>query len=263
VTTWIDSHCHLQERYVAGEDEAGALAALEHAATVGVAGVVCVGTDEATSRQAVDLARRTAGMEGVPAVRAVVGVHPHEGAPDLAWLSALLAEGAPEVVGVGECGLDYHYDNAPRAEQRRSFAAQLHLAQEHDLAVVIHARDAWEDLFDVLGTEGMPRATVLHCFTGGPAEAARLLEIGATISFSGIVTFKNAQEVRDAAALVPATSLLVETDSPFLAPVPHRGQPNEPAMVGVVGRALSEARGESEDDTAAATSANAARIFHF
>ena len=128
-------------------------------------------------------------------------------------------------MAVGECGLDYHYEHSPRRAQRAAFAEQIALAHRHGLALVIHAREAWDDLFDVLGAEGVPERTVLHCFTGGPAEARRCLDAGMFVSFSGIVTFKNAAEVREAAARCPLDRLLVETDSPFLAPVPHRGRP--------------------------------------
>ena len=141
-----------------------------------------------------------------------------------------MAAGDP-LVAVGECGLDYHYDHSPRDAQRTAFAEQIALAQRHGLALVIHARQAWDDLFDVLEAEGVPERTVLHCFTGGPEEARRCLDAGMFVSFSGIVTFKNAVEVREAAALCPLDRLLVETDSPFLAPAPHRGKANEPAFV--------------------------------
>ena len=260
MSTWVDSHCHLQERYLPGEDGADALEALRRARAAGVEAVVCVGTDEATSRQAVALAADQRG-DDLPTLRAVVGLHPHEGYEDLRWLASILDDGDPAVVGVGECGLDYHYDNAPREAQRRSFAEQIAMAHEHDLALVIHARDAWDDLFDVLACEGVPTETVLHCFTGGPSEAARLVSLGITVSFSGIVTFKNADDLRASVAEVPLERLLIETDSPFLAPVPHRGQPHEPALVPLVGAAIAAVRDQSDDLVATATSANAARIF--
>lgn len=258
--SWVDSHCHLQERYLP-EDDSGAVESLLRARSAGIDAVVCVGTDMSTSTQAVALAHHRVDDKDLPVVRAVVGLHPHEGEEDLHWLRSILDARDPLVVGVGECGLDYHYDTAPREAQCRSFAAQIALAHEYDVALVIHARDAWDDLFAVLGSEGVPSETVLHCFTGGPDEASRLVEIGLTISFSGIITFKNADDVRAAAAAVPLDRLLLETDSPFLAPVPHRGQTNEPARVGVVGAAIAKVRGQSEEEVAAATSASAARIF--
>ena len=124
---------------------------------------------------------------------------------------------------MGECGLDYYYEHSPRDAQRRAFAEQIALAGDHDLALVIHTRDAWPETFDILGAEGVPERTVFHCFTGGPEEARRCLDLGAWLSFSGIVTFKAAADLREAAALCPLDRMLVETDSPYLAPVPHRG----------------------------------------
>ena len=139
------------------------------------------------------------------------------------------------MVAVGECGFDYHYEHSPRAAQRDAFAAQVELARRYDLTLVVHSRDAWDDTLDVLRAAGPPQRTVLHCFTGGPDEARRCLDLGAFLSFSGIVTFKGAQDVRDAAALCPLDRLMVETDAPFLAPVPHRGKQNRPAWVVAVG----------------------------
>ena len=141
------------------------------------------------------------------------------------------------------------------------FAAQIALAQRHDLALVIHARDAWDDLFDVLGAAGVPDRTILHCFTGGPAEAERCLDAGMYISFSGIVSFKNAGDVREAATLCPLDRLLVETDSPFLAPVPHRGKRNEPGFVPLVGAVVAELRGIDPSIVAASSSEAASRAF--
>ena len=135
------------------------------------------------------------------------------------------------------------------------------MAHDRGLALVIHARDAWEDLFDVLASEGVPTETVLHCFTGGPAEAERCVEMGLSVSISGIVTFKNAHDVRAAAAVVPLDRLLVETDAPFLAPVPNRGATNEPGWVGLVGEAVAAAQARAVVDVANATTANATRIF--
>jgi TatD DNase family protein len=165
------------------------------------------------------------------------------------------------VVAVGECGLDYFYEHSPRDAQRRAFAAQIALAHAHDLALVIHARDAWDDLFDVLAAEGVPERAVLHCFTGGPSEADRCLRAGMYVSFSGIVTFKNAADVRAAAAMCPLDRLLVETDSPFLAPVPHRGQINEPSYVPHVGEAVAAVKGSAVDEIRESSAAAAARAF--
>jgi TatD DNase family protein len=165
------------------------------------------------------------------------------------------------VVAVGECGLDYYYEHSPRPEQRAAFAAQIALAHAHGLALVIHARDAWNDLFDILATEGVPERTVLHCFTGGPDEVDRCLRAGMFVSFSGIITFKNAADVRAAAARCPLDRLLVETDSPFLAPVPHRGRPNEPALLPLVGATVAEVKGCAVESIAASSAAAALTAF--
>ena len=165
------------------------------------------------------------------------------------------------VVAVGECGLDYFYEHSPRDAQRTAFAAQIALAHAHDLALVIHARDAWPDLFDVLQAEGVPERTVLHCFTGGPDEVERCLRAGMYVSFSGIVTFKNAADVREAAARCPLDRLLVETDSPFLAPVPHRGRTNEPSYLPFVGEAIAAVKGCTVDEVRERSAAAAAMVF--
>jgi TatD DNase family protein len=243
----------------------GVAAALERSARAGVRSMVCVGTDADTSAQALALARagrRGALGPGAPAVWATAGLHPHEAALGAASVAPLIeaavAEADGALVAVGECGLDYFYEHSPRPDQRRAFAEQIGLAQRFGLTLVIHARDAWDDLFAVLGSEGVPRRTVLHCFTGGPAELERCLEAQMFVSFSGIVTFKNAEPVRQAAGRCPPDRLLVETDSPFLAPVPHRGRPNEPAYVPLVGAAVAEVRGVAPE-VVAASSALAAR----
>ncbi|HEX3794418.1 MAG TPA: TatD family hydrolase [Acidimicrobiales bacterium] len=242
---WFDSHCHVQEEYVEGENGGDVDAVLAQAAAAGVDRLICIGTGETTSAQAVAVARRVQGPD--LAAWASIGLHPHEAATGIDDVAALLARemavGDGAVVAVGECGLDYFYEHSPRPAQREAFAAQIALAHHYDLALVIHARDAWDDLFTVLASEGVPARTVLHCFTGGPAEAERCLAAGMFVSFSGIITFKNASDVRAAAALCPLDRLLVETDSPFLAPVPFRGRPNEPALLPYVGAVVAEVKG--------------------
>jgi TatD DNase family protein len=176
-------------------------------------------------------------------------------------IAAMLQKPDPVVVAVGECGLDYYYDHSPREMQRDAFAEQIALGSSLGLAVVVHTRDAWDDTFDILRTVGVPERWVLHCFTGGPDEARRGLELGALLSFSGIVTFKNAGDVREAASLCPLDRLLVETDSPFLAPVPHRGRTNSPALVPVVGAAVAAVRDVPVELVEEATWENAARLF--
>ena len=166
-----------------------------------------------------------------------------------------------ECVAIGECGFDLYYEHSPRDEQEVAFRWQIRLARDLGKTLVIHSRDAWPDTFRVLDDEGVPARTVFHCFTGGPGEAVAALDRGCSLSFSGIVSFKNADELRDAARLTPADRLLVETDAPYLTPEPHRGKPNEPAYVVAVGEALARARGESPGEIAAVTSANAGRVF--
>ena len=178
-----------------------------------------------------------------------------------ALLERELAVDDGAVVAVGECGLDYYYEHSPRNAQRSAFAAQIALAHAHDLTLVIHARDAWADLFDVLAAEGVPARTVLHCFTGGVDEVERCLGAGMFVSFSGIVTFKNAADVRAAAARCPLDRLLVETDSPFLAPVPHRGRTNEPSYLPYVGEAIAAVKGCSPHDVMEQSAAAAAFAF--
>jgi TatD DNase family protein len=257
VSGWTDAHCHLQDAFF-GDDPAGELAAVtRRAREAGVERVVVVGTDAATSAAALEVAETIAGPEAF----ATAGLHPHQAKEDLGPVAALLRRGHPRLVGVGECGLDYFYEHSPRADQRRTFAAQVGLAHELGLALVVHARDAFDDLFAVLASEGVPARTVVHCFTGTPAEAEGCLARGCDVSISGIVTFKNAEALREAAALVPLERLHVETDSPYLAPVPFRGRPNEPAHVAVVGAYLARLRGEDPDALREATAHNTARLF--
>lgn len=217
--------------------------------------MVVVGTDASWSAVAIQVAEAHEG------VWATVGLHPHDASKGAASIEALLADHGPKVVAVGECGLDYHYDYSPRPVQRQAFAAQIAMAHEHDLALVIHTREAWEDTWAVLRSEGIPARTVFHCFTGGPDEARLALDLGAALSFSGIVTFPGANEVRAAAALCPIDRLLVETDAPFLAPVPHRGKPNSPALVPIVGAAVAAARGCPTEEVEQATWVNCEQIF--
>jgi TatD DNase family protein len=243
---WADSHCHVQYEGVGIE-------AVEEARAEGVERVITIGTDAEESRKAIEVA---ASVDGV---WATVGVHPHDATEGVEGIVPLL--GSPEVVAVGECGLDYHYDHSPRDVQRRVFADQIALALEQDLALVIHTREAWDDTFAILDAEGVPTRTVFHCFTGGPDEARRGLDAGGYLSFSGIVTFKGADDVRAAAAICPLERMLVETDAPFLAPVPHRGQPNRPAWVKVVGEAIAAVTNVSVEEIEGATWANTARLF--
>lgn len=235
-TRWIDNHCHL------GQDASEAVAAARHE---GVVKFIDVGCDLASSQTCVDHA---AAFEGV---YATVGLHPHEARHGLTGLEELLER--PGVIAVGECGLDYHYDHSPRDDQRAMFAAQIELANRHELPLVIHTREAWAETFEILDREGMPTNTIFHCFTGGLDEAQASVERGGWLSFSGIVSFKSATDVQAAASWCPDDRLLVETDSPYLAPVPHRGKPNRPAWVAVVGERLAELRNEPVAEIAETT----------
>jgi TatD DNase family protein len=249
---WIDAHCHLQleDRGATPEE------AVARAVEAGVERMVCIGTDLATSREAVRLA------SVLPEVWATVGLHPHD-ASKLAdeWHGLVELAGADRVVGIGECGFDLYYRHSEPDAQEEAFRAQLRLARDRGLPLVIHSRDAWAETFGVLESEGVPDRTVFHCFTGGPAEAERALALGCWLSYSGIVSFKTADELRAAAAITPADRMLVETDSPFLAPVPHRGRTNQPAYLPAVGAALAAARGESVDEVATVTRTNALAFF--
>ncbi len=243
---WCDSHCHLQYEAVPAD-------ALDRATAAGVGRVICIGTDAEQSAAAIAIARSHPDR-----VWATVGLHPHDAKNQVDGIVALLD--APEVVAVGECGLDYHYDHSPRPVQREAFAAQIDLAAERGLALVVHTREAWDDTFAILEA-GPTVRTVFHCFSGGPTEARRALDLGAWLSFSGIVTFKSAGDLRAAAALAPLGRILVETDSPYLAPVPHRGRPNEPAYVPLVGAAVAAARGVAADTIEDATWSNVHAVF--
>ncbi len=247
---WVDAHCH------PASVTAGADAVLDAAREAGVAWVVAVGTDLASSREAVALAARR------DDVVATVGLHPHDADRlDAEWaeLEALVRGGG--VAAVGEAGFDLHYNNSPVAAQAEAFRRQVRLANEVGLPLVVHTREAWDETFEVLASEGVPERLVFHCFTGGPDEARRALAVGGHLSFSGIVSFKNAADVRAAAALTPADRLLVETDAPYLAPVPHRGRENSPALLPAVGAALATAVGRSVDEVAETTATVAREVF--
>ncbi len=255
---WTDAHCHLQDQFLGDEATAAILGdTLARAYEGGVDRVVVIGTDATTSAQALEITDFESPVE----IYATVGLHPHDARQDVGPVLELARAGRPKLVGIGECGLDYYYEHSPRDDQRRAFASQIALAHELDLALVIHARDAFEDLFEVLKSEGVPERTVVHCFTGTNDDAQACLALGCDISISGVVTFKNAEGLREAVRNVPLDRLHVETDSPFLAPVPYRGRANEPAFVTVVGEFVAEVRGESFVEVREATRANTARLF--
>lgn len=229
---------------------------VERAVGRGVGRMVCVGTDLAASEGALAVAR------ACPEVSATVGLHPHD-ASRLAseWAGLVGLAGEPGVVGIGEAGFDLHYRYSPEPAQEEAFRAQVRLAHLLDLPLVVHSRLAWEQTFRVLEEEASPRSVVFHCFTGGAEDARRAASLDAYVSFSGIISFPSAGDIRQAAAVVAPERLLVETDSPFLTPVPHRGRPNEPALVPVVGAALAAATGRPVEEIAMLTSENALRVF--
>lgn len=237
-TRWIDGHCHLDP----GED---ARAQVQEARAQGVLRMINVGTTAEHSRRCIATAVE---LEGV---WATAGVHPHNATEGVEGIVGLLDEA--QVVAVGECGLDYHYNHSPPEVQRSVFAEQIRLAHLRSLPLVIHSREAWPDTFAVLEAEGYPPHTVFHCFTGGPGEAETALSAGAWLSFSGIVTFPDAHDLRAAASLCPLERMMVETDSPYLAPVPHRGRTNRPAWVSAVGAGLAAVKSVDVDEIAETT----------
>jgi TatD DNase family protein len=254
----IDSHCHLDSEYW-GQDKADRAAVLARARAAGVVAFVNVGVGRglAAPREAVELA------VSEPDVYATVGVHPHDVAAmtegDWAELEGLARR--PRVVGVGETGLDYHYDHSPRPVQLAAYHRFAALARGSGLPLVSHVREAHGDAADVLRAEGPGAGGVIHCFTGGVAEARVYLDLGQHLSFSGIVTFKNAADVRAAASFAPLDRILIETDAPYLAPLPHRGKKNEPAFIAETLAVVAALRGVSPEEVDAATTANARRLF--
>ena len=246
--TYTDSHCHLYDTRGALLDDV-----IAAARAAGVTTMIDVGCDAVTTQQAIAVAATHDG------IYATAGLHPHEAKHGVDTILAYLDD--PNIVAIGECGLDFFYDHSPRAEQRDAFAAQIQLAHERSLPLVIHSRDAWRETFDILDAEGTPERTVFHCFTGGPDEARQCLDRGAYLSFSGIVTFKTATALQEAARLCPIERMLAETDSPYLAPVPHRGKPNQPAYVTHVVQALADLRGDPLEALRTATVDNARLAF--
>jgi len=246
----FDSHCHLtDEKFAADLD-----AVLERAWQAGLAGLVTIASDAADADAALGIARRDA------RIRCTAGIHPHVAEratdDDFARIRALADE--PEVVAIGETGLDFHYDNSPRDVQRRVFERQLAIAADCDLPVVVHSRSADDDTAAMI-RNGSARG-VLHCFAGGRALLDAALDADWYVSFAGLITFRRfdgADLLRD----VPADRLLLETDSPYLAPVPHRGRRNEPAFVVETCRVAATLRGESFAELAARTTANARRFY--
>ena len=250
----VDSHCHLDDEQFAGDRDA----TIERARAAGVERMMAIGTGGGPSD--LEVAIRLAAQ--YPFIYATVGAHPHDAAKATPETFARLGELArhPKVLAIGEIGLDYHYDFSPRDVQRSVFTAQLDLATRAGKPIVIHTREAWEDTLAMIREAGLPNGGIMHCFTGGPKEAEQALELGFHLSFGGILTFPKAGDLRQAAALTPEDRLLVETDAPYLAPVPYRGKRNEPAFMVETARRLAEVRGVKLDDIASVTTRNFDRL---
>lgn len=248
----VDTHAHLFWR----DFEADFAAVLERAKACGVERFVVVGTDLATSRRALELA------QSHPEFHATAGVHPHDAAGFDEAARAAVRELClrDDVLGVGESGLDWFKEYSPRAAQLDAFLWHARLSKELDKPLIVHCRDAFEDCFAVVAEAGATRG-VFHCFTGGPAEAGRALALGFHISFAGVLTYPRNTALREAARMVPADRMLVETDCPFLPPQSARGRRNEPAMLQETARCLAELRGETLEAVAAQTTRNAQALF--
>ena len=252
----IDSHCHLNYEGLAERQEE----VLEAARQRGVQGFLNISTRQREWNDVVGVAERNAD------VWATVGVHPHEADahPDLGAAALVDAADHPRVIAIGECGLDYYYDKSDRQAQRERFQAHIDAARETGLPLVVHTREAEADTAEMLEAavrEGGVTG-VLHCFTGSAELARKGLDLGFYVSLSGIVTFKNAADLQETAKWLPADQMLVETDSPFLAPVPHRGQKCEPAFVADTAAFVAELRGVDVEQLGEATTANFFRLFH-
>ena len=251
----VDSHCHLDYPKLV-ERQGEVLAAARGA---GVTAMLNISTRES------EWGTVTATAEREPDVWASIGVHPHEADGHTHVDAARLIQAAahPRVIGIGESGLDYHYDHSDRTRQRDSFRAHIAAARETGLPLIVHTRDAEDDTAAIL-TEEMGKGAypaLIHCFTASAAFAETMLALGLSISISGIVTFRNAKDLQAIAASVPEDRMLIETDSPFLAPVPHRGKPCEPAFVRDTARFLADLRGEAVEALAESTAANFYRLF--
>jgi len=251
----IDSHCHLNyEGLAERQDEV-----LRNARARGVSGFLNISTRQREWAEIIELAEREAD------VWASVGVHPHEADahPDLGARALVAAADHPRVIAIGECGLDYYYDKSDRQAQRERFEAHIEAARQIGLPLVVHTREAEADTAEILSAavrEGGVTG-VLHCFTGSAELARKGLDLGFYVSLSGIVTFKNAQDLQETARWLPADQMLVETDAPFLAPVPHRGQKCEPAFVADTATFVAGLRGEEPEQLAENTTANFFKLF--
>ncbi|HTB18684.1 MAG TPA: TatD family hydrolase [Bryobacteraceae bacterium] len=252
----IDSHCHLDSaEFDADRDEV-----IDRALEAGVEQMLAIGTGNGPP----DLEAGVRLADKHPAFYATIGIHPHDAAKaspdDFQRLSHLLAH--PKVLAVGEIGLDYHYDFSPRDVQKAAFIQQMEIAADAKKPIVIHTREAWDDTLAVIEQHWTPHGIggIMHCFSGGPDEARRAMDLGFYLSFGGIVTFPKAFTVQAAAKSAPGNRILIETDAPYLAPVPKRGKRNEPALMVHTARKLAELRGQSYEDICAATTENFRRL---
>ena len=252
---FIDSHCHLNYKGLV-DDQAGVL---DRARAAGVSAMLNISTRASEWDDVIATAERESD------VMASVGIHPHEADihPDVETATLVERARHPKVIGIGESGLDYYYDRSDRERQRQSFRSHVVAARDTQLPLIVHTRDAEEDTYAILAEEmGKGRyPALIHCFTASQGFADKVLALGLYVSISGIVTFKNARDLQDVAKTIPSDRLLIETDSPFLAPVPHRGRPCEPAYVADTARFLAELRGEPVEALAASTSANFRTLF--
>jgi TatD DNase family protein len=252
----VDSHCHLDDPQFEPDREA----VIERAVGAGVSCLLAVGTGGGPP----DLEAGIRLADAYECVVASVGVHPHDASKADAetWrrMERLLIH--PKVAAVGEIGLDYHYGYSPRDRQQAAFVEQMRMARDARKPIVVHTREAWDDTWRLLEQHWVPAGLggIMHCFSGGPEEARRALDMGFHLAFGGVVTFPNAVKVREAARLTPLDRLLIETDAPYLAPVPMRGKRNEPAFVVETARRLAEIRGESFEALASATTWNFSRL---
>lgn len=254
----IDTHCHLDYDYSPKTIEE----ILREAQGQGISHFMTIGVDMASIPKLVPISER------FDCVHHTVGVHPHEAITVKAGDMDLLAEAAkhPKCRGIGEIGLDYHYDHSPRDVQKAVLEMQLELALKVNLPIVIHSRDAEDDLLEALTryARRVPAGNpvgIIHCFSGSQAFGQACIDLGFYVSFSGILTFKTAESLREAAKAYPLERLLVETDSPYLAPIPHRGKKCEPSMVRLTAQKLAELKGLSLEEVARVTTENAKRIF--
>ena len=251
----IDSHCHLNYKGLVEDQQA----VLQRARAAGVGAMLNISTRRSEWADVVGVAERESD------VWASVGIHPHEADQHADLGAAALLEAAehPRVIAIGETGLDYYYDKSDRQVQQDLFRVHIGVARETGLPLIVHTRDAEEDTARILSEEMAQGAfpALIHCFTASAHFAQKMLELGLTISLSGIVTFKNAKDLQDIAKVIPEDRLLVETDAPFLAPVPHRGKPCEPGFVADTARFVAALRGVSPEQLAETTGANFARLF--